>query len=142
MFVEYVVDTPSGPLRLFNVHPFSPRHALFEDENTGANIDHREAQIETVVAAARRDGPPFVIAGDTNLPVLSSIARHNLGRFKDAFEETGFGFGYTFPSKRPWMRIDRAFADDRVRFVDTRVGSRGVSDHRPLFVDFEIKDGL
>ena len=53
MFVEYVVDTPSGPLRLFNVHPFSPRQALFEDENTGANIDHREAQIETVVRAVR-----------------------------------------------------------------------------------------
>jgi endonuclease/exonuclease/phosphatase (EEP) superfamily protein YafD len=141
MFVEYLVETPSGLLRLFNVHPFSPRHALFEDQQTGANIDHREAQIEAVVEAARKDGPPFVISGDTNLPVLSSIARRNLGRFKDAFEEVGFGFGYTFPAKRPWMRIDRVFADDGIRFLDFRVGPRGGSDHRPIFVDFEIMDG-
>jgi len=31
-----------------------------------------------------------------------------------------------------------ALADDRIRFLDARVGERGASDHRPLFVDFEV----
>ena len=137
-FVGYVLETPDGPLRIYNVHPFSPRHALFENEETKANIDHREAQIEAAVWSAQNPGPPFIIVGDTNLPPGSAIARRHLGGLKEAFDEVGFGFGYTFPSKRPWMRIDRAFAGDDIRFLDARVGAKGASDHRPIFVDFEI----
>jgi endonuclease/exonuclease/phosphatase (EEP) superfamily protein YafD len=137
-FVGYVLETDAGPLRVFNIHPFSPRHALFEDDQTNDNIRHREEQIAAVAAAARRDGTPFVIAGDTNLPGLSAVGRQYLGDLHDAFDDVGFGFGYTFPGKHPWMRIDRAFASDRVHFVNVRVGKRGASDHRALFVEFEI----
>jgi vancomycin resistance protein VanJ len=141
MFVEYVLETPTGDLRLFNVHPASPRHALFGMQETAANIERREAQVRAVVEAALKDGPPFVLVGDTNLPVLSSVARKTVGRFRDAFDEVGFGFGYTFPSKRPWMRIDRAFADDGIRFLSCAVGPHGHSDHRPIFVSFELENG-
>lgn len=138
-FVGYVLDTDAGPLRVFNVHPFSPRHALFEDEQTNDNIRHREEQIAAVVAAAHRPGPPFVIAGDTNLPALSSMGRRYLGDLHDAWDDVGFGLGYTFPAKRPWMRIDRVLAKDGIRFVDVRVGKLGASDHRPVFVDFDVE---
>ncbi|MBX3259244.1 MAG: endonuclease/exonuclease/phosphatase family protein [Labilithrix sp.] len=138
MFMKYVVETPAGALRLYNVHPHSPRHALFSGEETQANIANREAQIQAAFTAARSDVPPFILAGDTNLPVLSSIARRHVGGVTDAFAEAGLGFGYTFPAKRPWMRIDRAFGSDGVRFVDARVGPRGASDHLPLFVEFVL----
>ena len=138
MFMKYVVETPQGALRLYNVHPYSPRHALFFGEETAANIATREAQIQAAFQAARTDVPPFILAGDTNLPVLSSIARRNVGGVTDAFVEAGFGFGYTFPAKRPWMRIDRAFGSDGVRFLSARVGPRGASDHLPLFVEFVV----
>jgi endonuclease/exonuclease/phosphatase (EEP) superfamily protein YafD len=138
-FVEYVLETDAGPLRVFNVHPFSPRHALFEDEQTNDNIRHREEQIAAVIAAAHRPGPPFVIAGDTNLPALSSMSRRYFADLHDAFDDVGFGLGYTFPAKRPWMRIDRALAKDGIRFVDVRVGKLGASDHRPVFVDFDVE---
>ncbi|WP_169927781.1 endonuclease/exonuclease/phosphatase family protein [Labilithrix luteola] len=137
-FVGYVLETDAGPLRVFNVHPFSPRQALFDDDQTNDNIRHREEQIAAVMAAVRRDDIPFVIAGDTNLPGLSATGRRYLGDLHDAFDDVGFGFGYTFPAKRPWMRIDRAFASDRIHFVDARVGKQGASDHRALFVEFEI----
>ncbi len=139
MFVGYVLETDAGPLRVFNVHPFSPRHAMVEGDRTTDNIRHREQQIASVAAAARRENTPFVIAGDTNLPALSSVGRRYFGGFHDAFDDVGFGFGYTFPAKRPWMRIDRALAGDGIRFVDVRVGKRGASDHLPLFVDFELE---
>jgi endonuclease/exonuclease/phosphatase (EEP) superfamily protein YafD len=140
-FVGYVLETDAGSLRVLNVHPFSPRQALFDDddEQTRDNIRHREEQIAAVVAAARRDDTPFVIAGDTNLPGLSAMGRRYLGDLHDAFDDVGFGFGYTFPAKRPWMRIDRALAAGRIRFVDVRVGKLGASDHRPLFVEFELE---
>jgi vancomycin resistance protein VanJ len=134
MFVKYVVETPAGALRVYNVHAFSPRHALFGDHESGDDIAHREGQIGATVAAARSDVPPFIIAGDTNLPALSGIARRHFAGLSDAFAEAGNGFGYTFPAKRPWMRIDRVLGSDGVRFVDVGVGARGTSDHRPLFV--------
>ena len=138
MFVEYVIDTPDGALRVFNVHPYSPRHALFGDSETDGNIAQREGQIAAAVAAARSDVPPFVIAGDTNLPALSGIGRRQLSGLNDAFSEVGFGFGYTFPSRASWMRIDRVLGSDEVRFADVLVAPRGASDHHVLFVDFEL----
>jgi endonuclease/exonuclease/phosphatase (EEP) superfamily protein YafD len=138
MFVKYVIDTPGGALRVFNVHPYSPRHALFGDRETGGNMAQREGQIAAAVAAAQNDVPPFVIAGDTNLPALSAIGRRHLSGLTDAFADVGLGFGYTFPAKRPWMRIDRVLGSDDVHFADVRVAPRGASDHRAIFVDLEL----
>ncbi len=139
MFVKYVIDLPDGPLRVYNVHPYSPRHALFGDSDTGDNIAQRDAQIGAVVDAARSDSTPFLIAGDTNLPALSGIGRRRFTGLTDSFDDVGFGFGYTFPSKRPWMRIDRMLGSDGVRFIDVRVAPRGASDHRALFVELELR---
>lgn len=138
MFVKYLIDTPSGPLLVYSVHAYSPRRALFGDLESGDNVAQREGQISAAVAAARSDVQPFVIAGDTNLPAMSGIARRHFSGLTDAFADVGLGFGYTFPSKRPWMRIDRVLGSDGVRFSDVRVGPRGASDHRALFVDLEL----
>jgi vancomycin resistance protein VanJ len=142
MFVKYVVDTPGGALRVYNVHPYSPRQALFGDHEVGDDTAHRDGQIGAAVAAARGDARPFVIAGDTNLPGLSAIGRRQFSGLQDAFGDVGLGFGYTFPTKRPWMRIDRVLGSEGVRFADVRVGPRGASDHRPLFVDLELTRSL
>lgn len=140
MFVKCVVDTPQGALRVYDVHAYSPRHALFGDEDSDRNATQRTEQIQGVVSAARSDVPPFVIAGDTNLPVLSSIARRHFAGLSDAFADVGFGFGYSFPAKKPWMRIDRVLGSDGVRFLDAHVADRGASDHRALYVDLELTD--
>jgi endonuclease/exonuclease/phosphatase (EEP) superfamily protein YafD len=138
-FVGYILETPAGPLRVYNIHPFSPRHALFEDRDADLNLQHREQQFAAAITAARNESLPTIVVGDTNLPPGSAIARRNLGPLKDAFEQTSFGFGYTFPSKRTWMRIDRAFAkEEDIHFLDFRVGDKGASDHRPIYVEFEI----
>ncbi len=141
MFVKYVVDTPEGTLRLFNVHAFSPRHALFGEHEPGDDIAQRDGQIGAAVTAARSDVPPFLLVGDTNLPSLSAIARRHFASLTDAFSEVGLGFGYSFPAKHPWMRIDRALGSDGIRFVDVRVAPQGASDHRALLVDFTMVSG-
>lgn len=138
MFVRYVLETPSGPLEVFNVHPFSPREALYDKGAVAQDVSRREAQIAAAVRAARSAGAPFIIAGDTNLPAMSGIARRHLGDLDDAFDEAGVGFGYTFPAKRPWMRLDRVLSGRGIRFVDVQVAPRGASDHRRLRVEFEV----
>jgi len=137
MYVKYILTTPRGTLRVFNVHPYSPRHALFSDDETPQNIDRREDQIMAAVTAARSDPPPFVLLGDTNLPPMSGIGRKAFDHMKDSFTEAGFGLGYTFPMKRPWMRIDRAFGQD-VRFTDIKVSGPVPSDHRSIYVELEM----
>jgi endonuclease/exonuclease/phosphatase family metal-dependent hydrolase len=137
-WVGYELETPNGNFHLYNVHPFSPRHALTGEWSTRDNATFRELQIDAAVENARKNGAPFVIIGDTNLPVMSGIARRRVSGLTDAWSDVGFGFGFTFPAKRPWMRIDRAFCSEGVRFLDIRVGARGASDHLPIFVDFEL----
>jgi vancomycin resistance protein VanJ len=70
-----------------------------------------------------------IIAGDTNLPGLSRIFHENLGGFDDAFAAVGRGFGYTYPSKFPWLRIDRILTNGKLRAVDFRIGDARASHH-------------
>jgi len=134
----YEIESPQGTFHLYNVHPFSPRHALTGEWSARDNAGYRELQVDSVVENARKNGTPFVIIGDTNLPVMSGILRRRTSGLSDAWSETGFGFGWTFPAKHPWMRIDRAFGSEGVRFLSMRVGDSLRSDHRPIFVDFEL----
>ena len=138
MFVKFVIDTPGGALRIYDLHAYSPRHALFGDHSAGDDIAQRDGQVGAAVAAAHSDVPPFIVVGDTNLPAMSAIARHHFAGLTDAFADSGLGFGYTFPTKRPWMRIDRVLASDGVRFAGVRVAAQGASDHRAIYEDLEL----
>lgn len=151
-FVRCTVATPLGLVDVFNVHAISPRRGLdrlrlaarsgrFPDAAAVAEVlgnrDVRERQIRGLAEAAAASVNPVLIAGDTNLPGGSRILRRHLSSYRDAFEEAGAGFGYTFPTVdgRPWMRIDRALAGAGLRFVAARPGGDEASDHRPLFIE-------
>lgn len=147
-FIQHRLDTPLGPIALYNVHPISPRGVLqvnrlrgvFHLLRTGQllagdpefdvkyNAGLRALQIETVAKLAAGEPDPVVIAGDTNLPGLSRVLG-KLSAYEDGFSQAGSGFGYTFPSNRAWLRIDRVFASEALRFVSFQVGCEGVSDH-------------
>jgi vancomycin resistance protein VanJ len=159
-FVHYLLRTPAGPLRVFNVHPISPRDALDEVHGdglryeilsgrlfrgvaanaVGANTDLRMAQLQSIAERAHAPGPPVLIAGDTNLPTLSWGLSHWMGDFRDGFSEAGSGFGYTFPATphRPWMRIDRVLTDRRLRILSFRVIRSLASDHEAVTAEIEL----
>jgi len=71
-----------------------------------------------------------ILAGDFNLPELSHAFHANLGGFSDSFRTAGAGFGYTFPSRFPWMRLDRVLTSHHFRAIDFRSDCEGLSDHR------------
>jgi endonuclease/exonuclease/phosphatase family metal-dependent hydrolase len=162
-FIAYVLDTSLGPLTFYSVHPISPREGLvtlrgaglskevgsgriFEgssahvlEENTGL----RELQVRTFAELVAREPGPVVVAGDTNLPDPSPVLRRNLGGLQDAFVETAWGFGYTFPANkwRPWMRIDRILASSALQFTHFEVGRPAVSDHLFVVADVQLAAG-
>jgi vancomycin resistance protein VanJ len=129
-FVRYRLQSPLGPLHVLNVHPASPREELVNMTSLEASSRLRLRQAENIASEAGRSPVPVIIAGDTNLPVGSWILRRTLGRYQDGFEAAGRGFGHTYPARRPWLRIDRIMADDRLRFVSFHVlGNAQASDH-------------
>lgn len=133
------LEGPHGPLRLIAVHPRSARAPLLDHADVATDVAIRESQWKSALDAAAAATEPVIVAGDTNLATLSAIERTRLGSYHDAFAEVGAGFGYTFPAKLPWMRLDRVLGSSRIRFLDVRVLPRGASDHRGLVADFEIE---
>jgi endonuclease/exonuclease/phosphatase (EEP) superfamily protein YafD len=156
-FVRWTVETPGGPVDFFSMHPRSPRTGLerfrgmgmrtrliqgdlAEDpEPINTNTLLRQRQVEAVMAEVGRSKHPVVVAGDTNLPTLSSLYHRTLGRLNDGFDAAGHGLGYTFPAKRPWMRIDRILTDDRFRFLSFTTGTVVASDHHYVVAELARK---
>lgn len=151
-YVHYALDTPIGPVDVLNVHPTTPRPAieelrgngfrgeilsgrLFSSRAGGAmdwNVFRRNRQLEGIAARAAASPNPLVIAGDTNLPHQSRMLREHLGPFDDAFVRAGVGFGYTFPAKRPWMRIDRVLMNRKFVALEAWVWDAPATDHRGI----------
>lgn len=154
-FMRYVIASPFGKVTIFSVHPISPRQGLHELKGEGLRHEMasgrffgghgpfevskltglRRLQIETAMKEAAYEGNPVIVAGDTNLPGLSKVLAQNFQAYQDGFQEAGFGFGYTFPARLPWMRIDRIFASGRLRFSRFSVDCKGVSDHLCVVAD-------
>lgn len=155
-WARYTVQSKDGPVDVFVMHPRSPRDGVEEARGSGfrsrlrdlgllgqsvglvaRNTALREKQVGSLTEAVRRATHPVLIAGDTNLPTLSWLYRHSLGALgvRDAFDEVGSGFGYTFPAKVPWMRIDRVLASAPFRFLRVRDGGKLESDHRYVVAD-------
>jgi endonuclease/exonuclease/phosphatase family metal-dependent hydrolase len=153
-FVRYTLATPLGAIDLINMHPISPREGLdelrgeegFSNEVASGRIFHTRAaahirpnsslrwqQADAVAAAVRASQRPVIVAGDTNLPTLSRAFVETLGGLQDGFTVIGRGFGYSFPSNHPWMRIDRIMASAHLRFTRFQTGDGRGSDHLCVF---------
>jgi endonuclease/exonuclease/phosphatase (EEP) superfamily protein YafD len=160
-FVRYRINTPAGPIELFNVHPISPRDGLETVRGDGLrhqflrgdllntrarrvvaqNTAIRLSQLQGIATAASSyAGQPVIIVGDTNLPDLSWAFARLLGEYGDGFASAGTGFGYSFPSPRdPWMRIDRVLADKQhFHFRSFEVINQYISDHFAITSELEL----
>jgi len=147
--MRYLIDSSLGKLAVYSLHPVSPRGTvrraqlrdLLRGEGPDAtekgspeseltrNAAQRERQIAEATARASREAHPVLLAGDTNLPGASRALRVYLGPYRDGFERASWGFGYTFPARRPFLRLDRILADGSLDFSEFRVGCPDASDH-------------
>ncbi len=84
---------------------------------------------------------PAVVVGDFNTPNMSTLYRAAWPGFTNAFNEAGFGFGYTAPCTNhkfwfndvPWVRIDHILADEHWSVSACGVGRGKGSDHRLIW---------
>jgi endonuclease/exonuclease/phosphatase family metal-dependent hydrolase len=143
------LETPSGTVRVFNVHLQSlyfsqADYAAVEDGPSREeglrllSLVTRASQARAVQArelSRRMEESPFpvVVCGDFNdSPMSYAMRRLRKGRARDTFEAAGLGLGGTHVGKVPGLRIDGILADTTLA-VGTHV-THGVvlSDHRPV----------
>jgi endonuclease/exonuclease/phosphatase (EEP) superfamily protein YafD len=131
-----VVETPNGRVTLLNIHtpslfPFGWRE----------DWERQQSFMQSLVAQASNIEGPLLLVGDFNTTPQSEnyalIGRH----LRDAFLESGWGFGFSYPATKkfgirlpsPLVRIDYIFHNDHFASNNTRVlKDGGGSDHRPV----------
>jgi hypothetical protein len=155
-FVRDTMKTPFGEVAVYDVHPISPRMGMYalrgkkglrDELSTGsffraehtANMQRDSAlrgmQVHAFASMAAGERIPVIIGGDTNLPTLSPVLSRELSPFVDGFPSSAFGFGYTYPARLPWMRIDRILTSHDLVFTGFAVGCEGASDHLCVVAD-------
>lgn len=145
--LETVVDVGGQRLTIYNVHLNVAIEGRSLSKSGWRGIpnylrhtaDVRLDQVRDLkeIVSAAKGGA--VIAGDFNTPPRGRCYGRIAGRYHDAFRHGGSGFGYTYPSRRPLMRIDYVFTDEihvRRCFVPNVTGS----DHRPVIADLVMPE--
>ncbi len=135
------LDTPGGPVTVVNLHLpvlFHPRWLRFglagATARVAASQGLRRAHAENLNRLLPSLDPPVLLVGDFNGSLRDPAVRRVQGEHVDAFQAAGWGFGYTFASFLPLVRIDHVLAPGDWTVQSARVLSRRASDHRPLTV--------
>jgi endonuclease/exonuclease/phosphatase family metal-dependent hydrolase len=82
---------------------------------------------------------PFILTADLNSVPSSFVYKtmRNTG-LKDAFKDHAFGFGRTYHSLQPALRIDYIFHNNFIQPSAISLFRTSFSDHDPLIMDFSI----
>jgi vancomycin resistance protein VanJ len=132
------IDTPDGPVEVWNVHASQP--VVWEQHNR---------QMASLAAAIARVDGPLIVGGDFNTTDQAEVYRLINRRLKNAHWEAGWGFGLSFPAHQPvvrgiWVpvpvvRIDHIFFSDHF-FAHTAqtIPQSGGSDHLPVITRLSL----
>src|SRR5207245_227724 len=88
-----------------------------------------------LAALAETGDLPILIGGDFNMPADDVTMAALRATFRFAFEDAGWGYGYTRPARYPWVRIDHILATPEWSVTACRVGPDLGSDHLPLMAE-------
>jgi endonuclease/exonuclease/phosphatase family metal-dependent hydrolase len=106
----------------------------------GLNPEEAQNAADTVCAAIDHAKTPVILTGDFNLrpdnPLLDPI-RQRMTDTEDYFRCPGL---MSYPSDRPYEKIDYVFTSPSVKVEFATIPQMEVSDHRPLFAVVEIPD--
>lgn len=151
------VITPEGVVRVYSLHLESIRLRPYEiqDNSTREEVkrnlktvtrklrngfERRGAQFDILLKHLKQSPWPVIIAGDFNEVPYSYIYQQLKGRYQNAFEEKGQGFGITFNGFLPFLRIDNQWADPKLKISHFRTAQEvKASDHFPLEVGYQMR---
>ncbi len=143
------VDTPSGPVVVYNVHMTTTRilgnlsDPGFIPEIIHYTAEARREMTQLLIADIAELAVPAILLGDFNSTPLNDPAMILRRTMMDAFRAAGWGFGHTFPSTQlsigplrslsRMVRIDMIFVSPEFEVMGAWVGEFfGESDHLPV----------
>ena len=102
------------------------------------SITRRPKQVDQVFEDIERCPVESFVCGDFNdNPMSYTYYRMTRGR-KDSFREAGHGFGATFASMWPMLRIDYILFPEDFKAVSHRTPRVPYSDHYPVITEIEL----
>lgn len=137
------VDVKGKVIRVYNVHlasmnlelnETSPEEVLPILKRLKSGSIKRSNQLKVLIAHIQSSPYPFILCGDFNETPYSYAYFQLKAQFKNAFEEAGNGFGFTFNEIPYVLRIDHQFYRSDIQAVGYRVNrSMNISDHFPTY---------
>lgn len=100
--------------------------------------DVRAKQIAVLRAVLRPVQTPLIVCGDFNTPPRGVLYRRLTQDYTDAFDKRGWGFGWTFSSSLPVLRIDYIFTAWGAEPTAAFVPNTHASDHLPIVADIVV----
>ncbi len=154
------IEVKGQRIRVFNNHlesiRFTSKHLNFLDSLNYKNdkerregikeisgkmrlaFKHRADQAEKIGRHISHSPYPAVVCGDFNDAPVSYVYRQMRGKLKDAFVESGWGFGGTYNGNLPSFRIDFIFHDERFDSYNFRKLNVNYSDHYPIMATLDL----
>ena len=103
------------------------------------SITRRPKQVDKVFSDIENCPVDAFVCGDFNdNPMSYTYYRMTRGR-KDAFVESGHGFGATYADLWPVLRIDYILFPDKYMSVSHRIPRIPFSDHYPVVAEISIQ---
>lgn len=146
--VRYLLRVGGADVTVYDVHLLSPRAGLMsvrQQQTAGieGNAEQRLFEAGRLADYVMAEPGPTLVTGDLNAPVQSLVCRRLFGAgLRDAFNEAGFGYGYTYGGYtrigHPYVRIDHILVSRRWQVQHCWVGSAAGSDHSPVIADLTL----
>ena len=111
-------------------------HEIFIKMNKAFGL--RASQAETIDRHIKNSPYPTIVCGDFNDTPVSYVYQKVRGNLKDAFIESGSGFGGTYNGNLPSFRIDFIFHDPDFKSYSYERKKVNYSDHYPISTILDI----
>lgn len=143
-FLSARVETPSGPVHIFNIHTPTLFPTTWDKD-----IKIQRSFIEELMSDVGLSEEPVIVLGDFNTTPQSENYAILTSGLTDAFTESGRGLGFGYPARpkfgvdlpTPIVRIDYIFINPLFKSFETRVlKESGGSDHRPVITSLILSD--
>ncbi|MGP3683307.1 endonuclease/exonuclease/phosphatase family protein [Streptomyces sp. IBSNAI002] len=132
--VRAAVDTPRGPIAVYAVHLASVRVTPDAGFTTGRRDDSARKLGEALKAEPL---PRVLVVGDFNGTDEDSALRPATEGLRSAQQESGAGFGLTWPAAFPMVRIDQILMKGMTPVSSETLPATG-SDHLPVTASLRL----
>jgi endonuclease/exonuclease/phosphatase family metal-dependent hydrolase len=131
-------------VRVFNAHIASLNKAnsnITIVEKYIINSDKRMKQTQILLKELNESPYRIILCGDFNDIPYSYTYYCLSGCMKNCFEKSGTGFGFSYPSEFPLLRIDNIFAGQGIEVIDFSTHNTiKYSDHLPISAKFILEN--